>query len=89
MVRLRNSDTATGQLGDDGGSSSARPVAASRNPGVSQGKLQPVRLAITGFHTVIYSDDSDATRTFFSDVLGSARWIIRYQPRYGLAHQLR
>jgi len=25
---------------------------------------------ITGFHTIIYSDDEDATRAFFRDVLG-------------------
>lgn len=25
---------------------------------------------ITGFHTILYSDDADETRAFFSDVLG-------------------
>lgn len=29
---------------------------------------------ITGFHTIIYSDDADATRAFFRDVLGW-RWL--------------
>ena len=24
---------------------------------------------ITGFHTIVYSDDADSTRAFFSDVL--------------------
>jgi predicted enzyme related to lactoylglutathione lyase len=43
-------------------------------------------MAITGFHTIIYSDDTDVTRAFFRDVLGWASldagggWLIYKTP---------
>lgn len=41
---------------------------------------------ITGFHTIVYSDDAEATRAFFRDVLGWASldagggWLIFKTP---------
>ena len=56
---------------------------------------------ITGFHTIVYSDDAETTRAFFRDVLGwpsldaGGGWLIfktppselGVHPTMGLAHQ--
>ena len=56
---------------------------------------------ITGFHTIVYSDDAETTRAFFRDVLGwpsldaGGGWLIfktppselGVHPTTGLAHQ--
>ena len=55
---------------------------------------------ITGFHSIIFSEDAEVTRGFFRDVLGwphidagdgsvpAAGSMMLYQPRHALAYEL-